>query len=575
MKKCTITVAIRSAIVGVSLAALCITSYAADRYYVQFKDKNDSPFSIEKPEEFLSEKAIERRKRLKIEITEEDLPVNKSYLEAIEEKNFEIKYPLKWFNGAVIIAKENADIEEIKALEFVDPGSVVLVSNSIPDSTLLRHIDKFSHIRETVSLPPSKQPNTRKSTYDYGYAQRQIEMLNGIELHEMGFDGEGITIAVLDAGFGGLDTIKYFDSLRVNNQIKDTISFVGDELSVYQSSFHGMSVMSCIAGNIPGEIVGTAPKADFYLVKTEWNDSEYVEEEYNWARGAEYADSVGADVINSSLGYTEFDDSTQNHIYLEDLTGDKTPITRAANKAASKGIIVCNSAGNSGSSEWRYIGAPADGYDVLALGAVDSEGVIASFSSWGPAADGRIKPDVVAQGRRSACVYVHDSLGVGIFGLNGTSFSSPISAGMAACLRQVLPVAPVKEIYRRIQLAGSLSENPDSLYGYGIPDYVKAFDGVGIADKGLHNPKYAKGLIAVSPLMTNSLFLRLAKPLQKSMTVGVFTLQGKRVFSQVVPLKKNSLTYTVPGTGSIAAGTYIVKIKTAEAIVNAKVYKVD
>jgi len=275
---------------------------------------------------------------------------------------------------------------------------------------------------------------------------------------------------VIDGGFYNANNLDVFDSLWQNNQILGTRDFVyGGEVS-FDGSPHGSMVLSLMGGNYPGQLIGTAPKATYWLIHSEDIDSEYLIEEYNWVSAAEFADSVGADVINSSLGYTEFDDPSQNHTYA-DMNGDTAPATNGADMVAKKGILVVNSLGNSGADNWYYLGAPSDGDSVMGIGAVDGNGIYAGFSSHGPSYDGRVKPDVVAQG---SGVYVADPYGGGFGYGGGTSFSSPILAGMAACLWQANPTLNNMQIADAIRQSASQYLTPDDMLGFGIPDFVLA-----------------------------------------------------------------------------------------------------
>ncbi len=296
-------------------------------------------------------------------------------------------------------------------------------------------------------------------------------MLNGIALHDMGYDGTGMTIAVLDAGFLHADTLRVFDSLWMNGQILGTKDFVSPQSpDIFGAHYHGAMVLSTMGGNWPGKMVGTAPHAHYWLLRSEDGGSEYLIEELNWVSAAEFADSVGADVINSSLGYTTFDNPSQNHTYA-DMDGNTTPITIGADMAVSKGMIVVNSAGNDGGSSWQYIDAPADGDSVFSIGAVTASGNYASFSSTGPTYDGRIKPNVVAQGSGSTIINPYNGL---VSTGSGTSFSSPITAGMVACLWSAHPNKRTTQIMDAIQQSGSLAGNPNNQLGWGIPDYLAA-----------------------------------------------------------------------------------------------------
>jgi hypothetical protein len=326
-----------------------------------------------------------------------------------------------------------------------------------------------SQISPVTAVNPVKSASATTSL-DYGISFTQIHQVQGDALHNMGFRGEGMMIAVLDAGFLNVDWLPAFDSLRTNGQILGTRDFVIHGNDVYREYFHGMSVLSIMAGNVPGVLVGTAPAADYWLLRSEDVYTENIIEEYNWVSAAEFADSVGADVINSSLGYQTFDDPKYDHT-CADMDGHSTPSTRGANFAASKGIAVVNSAGNSGGSGWTCVGAPSDGDYVLAIAAVDSNGIRAGFSSVGVDTAGRVKPNVAAMGEQTVVANWDGSIGRG----NGTSYSSPVMAGLVACLLQSRPGVTNFEVYEAIERSASQYSNPDSLLGYGIPDFSNAY----------------------------------------------------------------------------------------------------
>jgi serine protease AprX len=301
---------------------------------------------------------------------------------------------------------------------------------------------------------------------DYGLAFNQLQMLGGDVMHSKGFKGNGITIAVLDAGFYKVDELDVFSDLQ--NQILSTYDFVDGNSNVYDDHTHGMMVLSTMGAK--GAMMGTAPDAQYLLLRSEDVFSENLIEEFMWVCAAEYADSAGADIINSSLGYTTFDDTLQDHTYA-DMDGKTTPISIGAGMASDKGIIVVNSAGNSGNSSWHYIGAPADNYDVLTVGAVDENEEFASFSSYGPNASGAEKPNVVAQGKNTVVANSDNTVITG----NGTSFSSPITAGMVACLWGANPHKSAISIKDAIYKSADRYLNPDDQFGYGIPDYYSAY----------------------------------------------------------------------------------------------------
>lgn len=461
------------------LLLLSITLFAQPQgigYVVHFTDKANSPYSIENPSAFLSEAALLRRSRQGIPVQTDDIPVNASYLQAVAATGAQIAAVSRWFNTAAVWINNPAMIPVIEALPFV--SQVQPMNGSGKSLAMVNWKSKPFFDQEVNDLMVSylDLKNISSNFYNYGGGSQQITMINGIALHNEGYRGQGMVIAVLDAGFRNVNIISAFDSLRANGRILGTKDFVLPGNNVYNPGIHvhGTNVLSIMAANLPGQMVGTAPEASYWLIRTEdadgpSNNTEYLMEEYYWVAGAEFADSVGASVINSSLGYYTFDNPAQNHTY-SDMDGNTTPVTRGANHATGKGILVVNSAGNNGSSPWQYIIAPADGFQVLAVGAVKGDGTYASFSSRGPSADGRVKPDVAARG--DSTVYVN-SLGQVRAG-NGTSYSSPVVAGMAACLWQTILSAGNTSVYQSIIRSGSQYQNPDNFLGYGIPDFQQA-----------------------------------------------------------------------------------------------------
>ena len=428
-----------------------------DKIYIQFTDKSNSPFSIQQPELFLSQKSIDRRTKQSIDINESDLPVNPNYLAKIKQLGATILYPLKWMNGAVIQTSSSQILDSILNLPYVSSGKTV---NRIrPSKKLEEIIQPISTEKQTTTLP-------------YGNSLNQIEMLNGVCLHEKGFSGSSITIAVFDAGFAKSNIHSAFDSLRNNNRLLGTKDFTFlNPIDVFDASTsgHGTAVLGTMAGYSPGNLVGTAPFANYWLIRSEYAPTEYLIEEYNWAAAAEFADSIGADIINSSLGYSTFDDVTQNHS-MQDLDGKTSVCSKAALICARKGMIVCSSAGNSGGSSWPKIGFPADADSIITVGAVDVNQSIVGFSSIGPTEDGRLKPDVMAQGLASVVANSNGAIGTS----SGTSFSSPILAGMVACLWQSNPTKKNMEIIDAIRKSANRVDSPNNQYGFGIPDFCKA-----------------------------------------------------------------------------------------------------
>jgi len=428
-------------------------------YWISFKYKGNNAYSLSDPIAYLSPKAIERRTLYNIAFDSLDLPVNPDYINTIQSMGALVVKRSKWLNGIVITNVSPSILTAIYNLPYVQSGM------RISPRLAGRDHGKSGFRKEDLELNLSHAP------LDYGLAYNQIQLIKGDCLHELGYRGEGMTIALLDGGFYNVDVMDAFDSLFTHKQIKGVFDFVDMDTIVYDyASAHGTYVLSCMAAYIPGVMIGTAPKADYYLLRTENTSSEYIIEEYNWALGAEYADSVGADIINSSLGYTTFDDTSHNHTYA-DMNGNTAPSTRAADIAASRGILVVNSAGNSGNNSWYYIGAPADGDSVLTVGAIDSLGMMASFSSYGPTYDGDVKPNACAKGKNVIVAYT----GGGVTYSNGTSFASPILCGVAACLWQSARSKNNIEILHAIEKSAHTYSTPTTHGGYGIPDFCQAY----------------------------------------------------------------------------------------------------
>jgi serine protease AprX len=428
---------------------------APDKYWVQFTDKEGIEETIDQPRYFLSARAIQRRSAQKIDITAQDLPVSHAYIDLILalQDSIEIINVSKWFNAITIHTSDSLLIEEIANLPFVSGTRSV----------------QAHHNRK--ELPPLKRVESQaQSTDEYGASGAQTTIHGAQLLHEMGFWGKGMHIAVLDAGFRKADVLPVFDKLHNEGRLMDTRDFVDGDNNVFHASTHGMMVLSTMAGFEPDSLIGTAIDANYYLYRTEDGSQENVIEEDNWIAAAEHADSIGVDLINTSLGYTTFDDSTSNYTYAN-MDGNTSRITKASDIAASKGILLVTSAGNSGNGVWHFIGAPGDADSVLTVGAVDRSGEHAFFSSFGPTADGRIKPDVMAIGEQSTIARTDSTYIPG----NGTSFSAPIMCGLVACFWQAFPEKNNMEIIEAVKRSSSLYSMPNDSMGYGIPNFWQAF----------------------------------------------------------------------------------------------------
>jgi subtilisin family serine protease len=535
------------------LSFFSVAAQTGNRHWVEFTDKNGSSFTLNNPSQFLSARAISRRNRQNIPIDSTDLPVNQRYIDSLVSRGLVIRNRSRWLNGVTVEATPSqlASIQSLPFVKGTTPAGKVVVP---------------AHKRK----PETRQFPVGRISYtpaEYGDSYNQIALHKGHTLHNAGFRGEGMLIAVFDAGFINVNTLACFDSLRLQNKIKDTWDFVDLDNTVYEFDSHGTYVLGCMAGWLPGQLIGTAPKADYLLYRTEnnVNGSEYIIEEDNWVAGAERADSAGADVFNTSLSYTTFDDPTMNHTYA-DLDGNTARITRGADMAAKKGVLVVVSAGNYGTSSWQYIGAPADGDSVLSVGAIDAAGNRVSFSSIGPSADGRIKPNVVAQGSAA----ISCALSNGITQVSGTSFSGPIMAGLVACLWQTNPTVTNMQLLTAIQNSGSKANAPDNLIGYGIPD-------MSIARLALSNTQINMDDIRISVY---------PNPVEESFEIQFNTTNSSNIFVSITDAngrKMLSEEFLITNTGlqvlpfqlseNFSSGIYFVNIIQGNSIRSAKLVK--
>jgi serine protease AprX len=464
------------------LSAVCLSGKAQySRYVVQLRDKNQTPYQISNPSVFLSDASIQRRQRQHIEIDSTDLPVNPTYLENISGiPNVLVLNYSKWLNQVLIKTTDPGAIALVSVLPFVagvspvatrtEPRKQDSIEVKVNGETFI--LKKNSVRKETGAGAALASRGMLGNAIDYGSNYAQIHLHEGEWLHNLGFLGQRMTIAVIDAGFQAYLTNPVFDSLRINNRILATYDYVNLKSSVNEENEHGAYCLSILAANQPGVMTGTAPDANYLLLKSEDPYSEFPVEEQNWIAAAEFADSAGADLITTSLGYAYFDISVFNQDYVE-RNGHTTMITKAANLAVAKGMIVTASAGNSGSAddESKFIGCPADGDSVIAVGATNTKGIIAGFSSWGPNSSGQIKPDLVSVGEGTV---VARTDGVPALG-NGTSFSNPNLAGLIVCLWQAFPEFNGHDIIDATKKSASQYKNPDNQYGYGIPNFRIAY----------------------------------------------------------------------------------------------------
>lgn len=436
------------------------------RYVIQLKDKAATTHTLNSPSAYLSPRSIERRTRYNIPVDSTDLPVPASYLSQIRNvPGVELLNVSRWLNAVAIRVTDPGALTTINGLPFVLSAKPVAARPTTSDQ-------KFSDTQKAIPAMAGKPQGFQSNYFNYGSGSlAEIQLHNAAFLHNIGLRGQGMQIAMLDGGYFNYTSLDAFDSVNTNGQVLSTWDFVDNHASVTEDHPHGMQCFSIIAANIPGQFIGKAPKASFHLFKTEDVTAEYPIEEFNWACGAERADSAGADIISSSLGYGYlFNDPVADYPY-SDLNGDITMSARAADYAAKKGILVFNSAGNSGTDYWKMITTPADGDSVVAVASVNTLGQVAANSSYGPSADGQVKPDVASVGVNALIQFANNTVGVG----SGTSFACPNMAGISTCLWQGFPEVNNMRIVRALKESASIASNPNDRVGYGIPDMKKAF----------------------------------------------------------------------------------------------------
>lgn len=508
-----------------------------NRYMVFFTDKDGITQTLSKPIEFLSEKAIARRLEHGIEINELDLPVQRDYIDGVRNAGGEVLYKTRWMNGVLIHATPG-ELSTVQSLPYVD--HVEFVAPPAKD---------VSGGRRTFNLK-------RNNSHIGIETENQLQMIGIDRMHEANFKGKGVTIAVLDSGFPGVDAIPAFEQIFSEGRIITDVSydFVHDSPEIFQHDSHGTEVLSVIAGNIPDAFTGGAYEATFQLFVTEDVPTEYRVEEYNWLFAAERADSAGADIIHSSLGYYDFDDPAMNY-NLSQMDGKTTVISKAAQWAADRGIVVVTSAGNEGSiPSWRIITAPADAVDVLAIGGVNSSGQKTSSSSIGPSSDNRIKPDLVALGQSVKVVKPTGQVST----VSGTSLSAPLVTSLVAGVIQAYPELGNKEVISLLKQTASQANQPDNLLGYGIPNFqavVNFKQQVPPQSRPFEiypNPMKADDTLTVSPLDPD---------IFDSCEIEVVSSQGQVLIHQAVQFNWLNRGYKASLAG-LAPGIYYVRVFT-------------
>lgn len=503
-----------------------------NRYFVFFKDKANSIYSTSNPAAFLSAKSIARRQKQGVTPTEEDLPVNATYVQQVKATGAKTYFTSKWWNG-VLVQTDAATLSVINALPFVTKTELVAPGQRLLGGRVAR---KDGIMERTVV-------QATEST------ELQLAQISLDKMQALGYRGESVDIAQFDSGWIGVNTANPFQPLFANGQVKAMFNFVTNTSNIFTADDHGTEVLSVMAAVAPKTFTGGVYKANFFLYLTEDVSSEYRVEEYNWTFAAEKADSAGVDVINSSLGYNTFDLASMDYQYSQ-LNGAGAVISVAAKKAVEKGIIVVTSAGNEGARSWRYITAPADVDGLLAVGAITSVGSRSSFSSFGPTSDNRIKPDVVALG---SGVFVITSVG-SVGGASGTSLASPLIASLAAGLVQAHPKAKPSDIVTAILQSADQYSRPDNVKGYGIPSFQLADQILKIAEQ--------EKLVEIYPtwVIDDYVLVTFREPMD-NVSIRMFDVQGKTFGVTAGSVDQQNLVVRLDAS-ILNSGLYLVRVET-------------
>jgi len=524
----------------------CFQLVAQEDAWVFLKDKPNASTFLASPLTMLSQRALDRRTRQNIALDTKDAPIEATYYNQIKNATgITVLAKSKWLN-AIQVQGTQTNINNLKTtFTFINRIEFANRSLNAKGVSLIKPIQKTKKNKFVETT----------TTFNYGNAANQIEMLKGNFLHEKGFTGTGMYIAVIDNGFPNVNTLNAFKRVRDNNQILGGYDFLKRSNDFYVKEYngstlinsHGTKVFSTIAGYIHNQFVGTAPDAFYYLFRTEDPVNEAPLEQTLWVEAAEKADSLGVDVINTSLGYTTFDNSNYNYTYA-DMNGKTTFISRGAEIGVSRGMIIVVSAGNEGNKVWKYINAPADVSTVFTVGSVNITKVIAPFSSYGPTSENNIKPDVLAQGESATIIdEVFDIPKTG----NGTSYSSPIMAGVVACFWQAFPNLTNLQIMQKIRESADRYNNPNlqSQYGYGVPDFQKAYTVLAV-----DQVDFLKDLAVFPNPLTNSFTLQIDGQKLENTQIQIFNVIGKKVFE-----KSNLISKTID-VSELNSGIYILKI---------------
>ena len=515
--------------------------------WVFFADKENVEVSLADPILIMTQEAIDRKELHGTAIDERDVPVNENYITQIKNATgITVRSKSKWMNCVYIIGSQ-PNIEALLDLPFV-------TNVEYADKSL--NLFPGAPIENKFSLEEAGQ----NIIYNYGAATNQIEMLSGDYLHELDYSGEGMIVAVLDAGFPSIDTNPGFQKMRDENRILGTYDFEARTENVDGTSSHGFVTSSDIGGFLQNEFVGTAPQASFYFFVTEYTPSETPVEEAWWVEALERSDSLGVDVVNTSLGYRGFDNPNYDHTY-EDLDGQTTFSARGANIAFDKGMILVTSAGNGGNTSFPTVGTPGDSPGTLTVGAVNSNGIYVAFSSIGPTVDGRVKPDVMAQGSNAAVI----NTGGNIDFSSGTSFSSPIMAGVITCLWQSRPDVPNGHIMQIVRESANLYNNPTDQMGYGIPNFENAY--VALQELGLEDDFLMSNFALYPNPVTSKINISFPEGISNG-TFTIYSILGNKVLSTEISRNLNSVNME-----SLNSGMYIASINSNNKQISFKIIK--
>lgn len=531
------------------IASIITTTQAQTKYWVKFKNKNGSPYSISSPSAFLSTQSLQRRANQNISIDLTDIPVNQSYINLVNATGAQVFQRSKWLNAVIVVISNPSQLTAI--------NSLTCVLSSSPIGKL--HKTKADEV--TTTLTSSVQKTSSTTGYNYGSGITQVSQIGVDCMHNLGYRGQGMTIAVIDDGFNQVDINPVFDSLRNENRLIGTRDFVSGNQSVYEDDSHGAMVLSTIVGNSPGNLIGTGPKAKVWLLRSEDVFSEKLIEEANWVVAAEFADSVGADIATTSLGYTTFDNTADNHVYA-DLNGKTSVASIAATMAVRKGIFVLNAAGNEGGGSWMFIGVPADADSICTVGSVNGSGVHSNFSSIGPTSDGRIKPDVSTMGEGTIVCQPGYNFTAG----NGTSFACPVMAGAVACLWQAHPTKTNMQIMQAIKATATLSTTPNNNYGWGIPNMCDAHNYLTLTTT-LEKTKTNSDIKLYPNPTKNNLNLISQKEIT---SIKVYDVLGKEI---TITYSQINDTYSITIIDTSPAGIYFITAQTNDGMFSKKFIK--